>query len=90
MHALTGVVNLAGGIIVWLGFDRNIWEGVGNFALNTAITEIQIWTQPTRAITDYDNYIKKYKFGEQLDSKKSKLSWSVSVFPGRLGINFQF
>ncbi|MEJ2627922.1 MAG: hypothetical protein P8078_05145, partial [bacterium] len=34
MHALTGVVNLAGGIIVWLGFDRNIWEGVGNFALN--------------------------------------------------------
>ncbi len=90
MHALTGVVNLAGGFIVWLGFDRNIWEGVGNFALNTAITEIQIWTQPTRAITDYDNYIKKYKFVKQPDSRKSKLSWSVSVSPGRLGISFQF
>jgi hypothetical protein len=83
-------VNLASGLIVWLGFERNIWEGVGNFALNTVITELQIWTQPTRAITDYDNYIKKYKSGEQPDSQNFKLSWSVSVSLGRLGINLQF
>ena len=52
-HALTGSVNLASGLVTWLGFKRSVWEGLANFALNTAITEIQIFTQPTRAIKDY-------------------------------------
>ncbi len=52
-HALSGSVNLASGLITWLGFKRSFLEGVANFALNTAITEIQIYSQPTRAIKDY-------------------------------------
>ena len=89
-HAIAGVVNLSSGLIVWLGFKRSIWEGVGNFALNTVITEAQIWTQPTRAITDYDDYIKKYKSGEKLGCRKSELSWSITMSPGGLGINILF
>lgn len=89
-HTIASVVNLSSGLIVWLGFKRSIWEGVGNFALNTVITELQIWTQPTRAITDYDDYIKKYKSGKKLDSRKSELSWSITLSPGGLGISILF
>ena len=58
-HAVAGVVNLSSGLITWLGFKRTIWAGIGNFALNTAVTEAQIWTQPTRAMKDYEGYCKK-------------------------------
>ncbi len=89
-HAITGLANLSSGLIVWLGFKRNIWEGVGNFALNTVITEAQIWTQPTRAIKDYDVYIKKYKSAEQLNWRNSETSWSIAVYPGGVGIRIIF
>lgn len=89
-HAITGLVNLSSGLIVWLGFERNIWEGVGNFALNTVITETQIWTQPTRAIKDYDDYVKKYKSAEKPESRNSALSWSFALYPGGFGIRILF
>ncbi|MCJ7813416.1 hypothetical protein MUP95_08910 [bacterium] len=89
-HAITGVVNLSSGLIVWLGFKRSIWEGVGNFVLNTVITEVQIWTQPMRAVTDYDDYIKKYKSGEKLGCRKSDTSWSITISPEGLGISILF
>jgi hypothetical protein len=89
-HAITGIANLGSGLIVWLGFKRSIWEGVGNFALNTVITESQIWTQPTRAIRDYNNNIKKYKSGEKQSYRNSETGWSVSMYPGGIAISFMF
>lgn len=56
-HALCGSVNLASGLITWLGFKRSFLEGVANFALNTAITEIQIFSQPVRAVKDYEAFV---------------------------------
>lgn len=64
MHAISGAVNLTSGMITWLGFKRTVWAGIGNFALNTVITEAQIWTQPTRAIKDYKLYCEMYKNGK--------------------------
>lgn len=89
-HAITGAVNLGTGLIVWLGFKRSAWEGLGNFALNTAITEAQIWTQPTRAIEDYENYIKKYKSGQKPAGRKPGKAWSVNLYPGGLAISVMF
>ncbi|MCX6309758.1 MAG: hypothetical protein NTY32_13335 [Bacteroidia bacterium] len=37
-HALSGAVNLASGLITWIGFKRSFGDGVFNFALNTVIT----------------------------------------------------
>jgi hypothetical protein len=90
IHAVTGAVNLGGGLIVWLGFKRSIWEGLGNFILNTAVTEIQIWTQPTRTARDYDRYMEKYASGQKVSSHKPETKWSVNLYPGRLGINVTF
>jgi hypothetical protein len=89
-HAITGVVNLSSGLIVWLGFRRSAWEGLGNFALNTAITEAQIWTQPTRAIRDYDNYNKTFESEQKLSCRKPGRNWFVNIYPGAIGIGVMF
>jgi hypothetical protein len=91
IHAVTGVVNVSSGLITWLGFKRDVWAGVGNFALNTIITEAQIWTQPTRAMKDYKAYCKKYGPGENPGSEKSgMISWFVSAGPGGINIKIVF
>jgi hypothetical protein len=90
IHAITGVVNLGSGLVVWLGFKRNIWEGIGNFALNTVVTEAQIWTQPTRAVKNYDHYIKEYQTGEKLNARRMETSWSMALYPGGFAIQIVF
>jgi len=90
MHAASGAVNLGSGLVTWLGFDRTLSAGFWNFALNTAITEAQIWTQPTRAIRDYKKYCEKYKSGLPQASNKLKTSFFVSAFPGGLTLRVVF
>lgn len=59
MHALSGTVNLGSGLITWFGFKRTWKDGLLNFALNTAITEAQIWSQPVLAKNYYNKYMRK-------------------------------
>jgi hypothetical protein len=89
-HAITGAVNLGSGLVVWLGFKRSIWEGLGNFALNTLVTEIQIWTQPMRAIRDYDRYMEQYASEPKAGCRESDIHWFVSIHPGGFGIGIAF
>ena len=89
-HAIAGVVNISSGLITWLGFKRTVWAGIGNFALNTAVTEAQIWTQPTRAMKDYEAYCQKYISGNPTETLKPDVDWYVGVYPGGLGIRVVF
>jgi hypothetical protein len=86
-HAICTVVNLGSGLVTWLGFKRSIWAGLGNFALNTAITETQIFTQPRRAMKDYNNYVNKYK-----DSpvQPTPISLTLNVYPGGISLVLKF
>jgi len=77
IHAICGVVNIGSGLVTWLGFKRTLWDGVETFAINTAITEFQIWTSPSRALRDYRDYCNKYIDGGNLYNKPSKLNWTV-------------
>ena len=90
IHAVTGIVNVGSGLITWFGFNRNVWAGVKNFALNTIITETQIWTQPTRAMKDYQIYCQRYKSGEKPIALKSNMIWFVSPSPGGIEIKIMF
>jgi hypothetical protein len=90
MHAISGAVNVGSGLVTWLGFDRTISAGLWNFALNTAITETQIWTQPTRAIKDYKQYCEKYKSGVPQASDKLKTSLFVNAIPGGVSLRLVF
>jgi len=90
MHAVSGAVNLGTGLVTWLGFDRTVKSGLIAFAINTAITEAQIFTQPTRAIRDYKVYCEKYKAGLPTALYKPKTRWYVNAFPGGLALRMVF
>ncbi len=87
-HALTGAVNLGAGLVVWLGFKRSVWEGLANFAVNTVVTEVQIWTQPIRAVRDYEDYVRGTRMGSR--SVKSRMVFTVYGVPGGLGVRMAF
>ncbi|MBN2763391.1 MAG: hypothetical protein JXR41_09890 [Bacteroidales bacterium] len=90
IHALDGAVNVACGFVVWFGFKRTFTDGLINVAMNTAICEAQIFTQPTRAIRDYDNYCRQYKTGQPLSVREPKASWSFTIVPGGVGVRLVF
>ena len=89
VHALSGAVNLASGLITWIGFKRSFGEGVFNFALNTVITETQIWTQPIRAKKDYKQYLqaKNRGFGPSLAHTPE---WYGQVSPASCSFGIRF
>ncbi|MFA6947322.1 MAG: hypothetical protein WC220_15620 [Pedobacter sp.] len=89
-HALTGAVNLGGGLITWLGFKRTVWDGIGYFALNSIITETQIWTQPTLAKRNYRKYRQKFPENEQGISYQPEINWYLEAYPGGIGIKAVF
>lgn len=90
IHVLDGLVNVSSGFIVWFGFDRNFGQGFVNASYNQAICEAQIFTQPTRAIRDYNVYCLKYKPGQSLTLKPPPVSWYFTMIPGGLGLRLVF
>jgi hypothetical protein len=90
MHAASSAVNMGSGLITWLGFNRTIQSGLINFAINEVITEAQIWTQPTRAIKDYQKYREKYINCQPSCFYKPKPQLFVSAFPGGLALKLVF
>jgi hypothetical protein len=78
-HAVCGAVNITSGLITWFAFDRDFKAGLVNFALNMAITEAQIFTQPTRAVRDYKGYLQKYSPVEK--DHPGEVSYSLGIVP---------
>lgn len=89
-HAMSGVVNLSSGLITWIGFHRSVWAGIENFALNTVITEFQIWSQPTRAMKNYSQYCSKYGLTGYQKPKELDFACCAHVIPGGIGIEICF
>jgi len=89
-HAIAGVVNIGGGLVTWLGFKRSVWAGVENFAISQAVSEVQIWMQPTRAIKDYKKYCRKYIEGENPANPKLNPAWLLSAAPGMVSLKVVF
>lgn len=85
MHVASGAVNLGSGLITWLGFKRTLKDGLFNFALNTAITEAQIWSQPVRAKKVYSGYIR-----QGIADENQRLPWMseciISISSSATGI----
>ena len=87
IHALNGAVNLSSGLITWIGFKRSVWDGVVNFAINSAISELQILTQPTRTLKAFNLYKKKYDPAIGLHSIKPYPAYLVGA--GLSGISMK-
>lgn len=67
-HFLGVLVNAAGASVVWPLYEDRIkhaggiaWQqALELFVVGTAVSELQIWTEPTRAIYDEKDYKNKY------------------------------
>jgi len=88
-HATAGAINLAAGLVTWLGFKKSIWDGLTTLAISTTIAELQIITQPKKSVKAYLDYIHKYNTSETESGfrKKQKLNWFVSITPVGFRLN---
>jgi hypothetical protein len=89
-HALSGAVNLASGLITWVGFKRSFGEGLFNFALNTVVTETQIWTQPVRARKEYQKMLRDLQNEGFRPSTDRTPEWYSQAGPGGFCLGLRF
>lgn len=90
VHALNGAVNLSSGLITWLAFKRTVWDGVINFAINSAISELQICSQPSKTLRDYELYKQQYNPEISKISKKKETSYFVNTYAGGISLKMVF
>jgi len=83
-------VNLASGLITWVGFHRTVWDGVANFALNCVISESQIWTQPLRAKKELKRYHERFGGTETSGTYRREINYNFTVSAGGAGIRVVF
>lgn len=89
-HATACAVNLGSGLITWLGFKRTFKDGLQNFALNTVVTELQIWTQPIRAVKAYERYSALGGDEQSTNPPGTYSEWNMSVYPGGFTFSLTF
>jgi hypothetical protein len=89
MHLVSGAVNLTSGMVTWLGFKRTLKDGLLNFALNTVVTEAQIWSQPMKAKKYYLNYTKQGMIPESFLHQRDP-GYSLSIGSTGNGIRVAF
>jgi hypothetical protein len=90
-HMLNLGVNIAAGLITVLAFDRPWTDGLINFATGQAISLVNIFTQPRKAIKDLEEYEKRYLLGQtggygELEERE----WFVTLAPGGLMMGVKF
>ena len=91
MHLASGAVNLGSGLVTWLGFKRTWKDGLVNFALNTVVTEAQIWSQPMKAKKYMLKYSKEGNFPESFQNHgKPDYSLSIGSSPNGVWLSFRF
>jgi len=87
-HLLNAGVNAAAGIVTVAAFDRPAGDGLMTFAIGEAVSLLNIFTQPMRAVRDLKKYEAGYPAAAAAESQR--LTWSLTAFPGGIGLRLQF
>ena len=90
VHAVSTEVNMASGFVTWFGFKRGWQAGLINFAINEAITEAQIWSQPMKAKKSLKTYREKYIDGEKMALRKPSFTYALSASLNGLNLQVHF
>ena len=90
IHGLNFGLNLTAGLIIWLAFNRTIEAGLITFLPGFIVGEIQLFTQPTKAISDWNHYEARYIQKKQAYYKNDDQLWHIAAAPGGLMIIRQF
>lgn len=77
-HGACVVVNLGAGLIIWQGMHHSFTDGLVNFGAGMLISEIQIFTQPMRAVHDLAEYRRRYGEGA-VTSLRRQSDWYLQV-----------
>ncbi|MFT3770028.1 MAG: hypothetical protein QM820_31760 [Minicystis sp.] len=85
-HAACAAVAAGSGLLLGFGYKRG-WAALTNVIGSIAISEVQIWTQPTAAIGDWKDYQAGAFGGAARPAQKAPGAWwQVSVLPGGVGV----
>ena len=89
-HLLGVGVNAAGSIIIWrCQKGKDPWkDALVSFFSGMAVYELTIWTQPTRAIEDWDSYRMKYRGGAYHEEDVNR--WFITLCSGGLAAGVYF
>jgi hypothetical protein len=78
-HLLGVAVSIIGGGIAW--HNNGSKNGITTMLSGIAVSEVQIWTQPTRGMSDYNEYRRKYKDAcHNIPEKKYFIAPSLNGF----------
>ncbi|HOO72804.1 MAG TPA: hypothetical protein PK926_13695 [Spirochaetota bacterium] len=89
-HLLNFSVNFTAGMVVWLAFDRPLTDGLTTFATGYAISLLDIFTQPTNAVRDRKEYLKKFGHGNKdaAAEEEGEFFFALSPLGFSAGIRF--
>jgi len=90
-HLLNLGVNAAAGLVTVLAFDRPWYDGLITFASGEAVSLVNIFTQPRRAIRDLKNYEVGYlgKRGTYIQPLREARVY-LGLFPGGFSVGLRF
>lgn len=90
-HLLNLGANAAAGLVTVWAFDRPWSDGLLTFASGEAVSLLNIFTQPRRALRDLNNYEIKY-LGKQgaLIAPAGNRSFYCGLYPGGLSLRISF
>ena len=86
-RAMALSINGAAGLVTSLAFDRPASDGLIVFGIGQAVSEVQMLTQPTRAIRDVEAYVKRTSATTLAPTRGN---WAVAVGPARVSVTRSF
>ncbi|MCX6563400.1 MAG: hypothetical protein NTU60_07315, partial [Candidatus Aminicenantes bacterium] len=90
-HLLNLGANAAAGLVTVLAFDRPWSDGLLTFATGEAVSLLNIYTQPRRAISDLNNYEIRYLRKRDAYLKPpGERSLYFSLYPGGFSLGVRF
>jgi hypothetical protein len=90
-HLLNLGVNAVAGVVTAAAFRRPWYDGVITFATNEAVSLLNIYTQPRRAVRDLENYEIRYLGRRGAPQREpSGGTWFFSIVPGGFSVGARF
>ena len=90
MHAISGAVNLGIGLFLRLRYNRPASDAFTAVALGQLVAEVQIFTQPTKAVRDLREYEARSDFGRGGATGSAHSTWYVSATPAGFLVGCRF
>jgi len=89
-HLVSGAVNLAAGLVIWRHYHRPGGDGLATFAIGQLVSEIEIFTQPTKAVRDLREYEKRSDFDRTSNAENAHRTWYVTATPSGFLVGCRF